>query len=71
MGVHAPHPHSMTQVISNGGYATDRFPFGGHEMVVTYPPGFMNPDQITMTVLATPTNPDRFLPATSARNAVR
>jgi hypothetical protein len=55
-----PHtPSQDTQVISNGGVPTT-FPFGGHEMVVTYPPGFMNPDQITMTVLATPWNPSTF-----------
>ncbi len=55
-----PHtPIQVTQVISNGGIPTN-FPFGGHEMVVTYPPGFMNPDQTTMTVLATPWNPSTF-----------
>ena len=55
-----PHTASQdTQVISNGGVPTN-FPFGAHQMVVTYPPGFMNPDQITMTVLATPWNPSTF-----------
>ncbi len=55
-----PHtPTMITQVIANGGMPTT-FPFGGHEMVVTYPTGFMNPDQTTMTVLATPTNPTTF-----------
>lgn len=55
-----PHtPIEDMQVISNGGTPTN-FPFGSHEMVVTYPPGFMNPDQIVMTVLATPWNPSTF-----------
>ncbi len=55
-----PHtPTVITQVIANGGLPTT-FPFGGHDMVVTYPTGFMNPDQTTMTVLATPTNPVIF-----------
>ncbi len=55
-----PHtPTQITQVIPPGGTQAT-YPFGGHEMAVTYPAGFTNPDQITMTVLATPTNPTTF-----------
>ena len=38
MGVYAAYAHEDTQVISNGGTPT-KFPFGSHEMAVTYPPG--------------------------------
>ncbi len=55
-----PHsPTQITQVIPPGGTQAT-YPFGAHEMAVTYPAGFMNPDQITMTVLATPTNQTTF-----------
>ncbi len=55
-------PHSssqVTQVIPPGGTPAT-YPFGSHDMVVTYPPGFTNPDGILMTVLATPWNRNTF-----------
>jgi hypothetical protein len=55
-----PHtPIGIQQVIPPGG-VPNNFVFGGHEMVVTYPPGFMNPQGILMTVLATPTDRNTF-----------
>ena len=55
-------PHSssqVTQVIPPGGTPAT-YPFGSHDMVVTYPPGFTNPDGILMTVQATPWNRNAF-----------
>jgi hypothetical protein len=55
-----PHsPTQITQVIPPGGQQAT-YPFGSHQMAVTYPAGFTNPDQITMTVLATPVNQQTF-----------
>src|SRR5262249_16206545 len=42
-----------------GGTEND-FNFGGHLQAVTYPPGFMNDGNLTMTVLATPVNQQTF-----------
>jgi len=55
-------PHSIiqvTQVIPPGGVPAT-YPFGGHDMVVTYPEGFINPNGILMTVRATPWNRNTF-----------
>lgn len=52
-------PVQITQVIPAGGTEND-YVFGGHQMGVTYPSGFMNPNGITMTVLETPVNQTTF-----------
>jgi len=58
-------PSQITQPIQNGGTLTD-FAFGGHQLGVTYPEGFMNNcqpgsnDCIMMTVTATPVNQQQF-----------
>jgi len=58
-------PSQITQPIQNGGTLTD-FAFGGHQMGVTYPTGFMNNCQpgnqncVLMTVTATPVNQQTF-----------
>ncbi len=56
-----PHsPSEVTQVIQSMGMETD-FTFGGHQLGVTYPTSFMNPNNsITMTVLETPVNQQTF-----------
>jgi hypothetical protein len=55
-----PHtPLKIQQIIPPGGQEAD-FIFGGHQFAVTYPNGFSNPDQILMTVLATPWNRNTF-----------
>ena len=52
-------PVQVTQILPPGGTEAD-FSFGGHQMAVKYPPGFQNPNGITMTVLETPTNQQVF-----------
>ena len=55
-----PHsPTQITKVIPPGGTEND-FSFGGHQLGVTYPSGFQNPNNIMMTVLATPVNQQTF-----------
>ena len=61
-----PHmPIQITKQLQNGGMPT-QFPFGGHQMDVTYPKGFMNqcdnndPNCIYMTVVATPVPQTQF-----------
>jgi hypothetical protein len=52
-------PVQVSEVIQPGGQPTD-FSFGGHQTTVTYPPGFSNPNNIVMTVTATPTDRVQF-----------
>jgi hypothetical protein len=52
-------PTQVTQIIPPGGTEAD-YTFGAHQLGVTYPSGFLNPNQITMTVLATPVNQQTF-----------
>ena len=52
-------PSQITQTIASGGNET-MFPFGEHQALVTYPTDFQNTGNITMTVLATPTNQATF-----------
>ena len=55
-------PHLATkvqQVIPPGGTPAT-YPFGAHDMVVTYPLGFINQGGILMTVLATPWDRNTF-----------
>ena len=58
-------PSQITLPIQNGGTLTD-FAFGGHQLGVTYPTGFMNNCQpgnqncFLMTVTATPVNQQTF-----------
>ncbi|HLI63705.1 MAG TPA: L-type lectin-domain containing protein [Terriglobales bacterium] len=52
-------PTLVTQIIPPGGVEAD-YTFGGHQLGVTYPSGFQNPDNITMSVLATPVNQQTF-----------
>ena len=52
-------PTQITQIIPPGGTEAD-YSFGGHQLAVTYPNGFQNPDNITMTVQATPVNQQTF-----------
>jgi len=52
-------PTQVTQIIPPGGIEAD-YSFGGHQLGVTYPDGFLNPNQLTMTVLATPVNQQTF-----------
>jgi hypothetical protein len=58
-------PTMITQPIQPGGTLTD-FPFGGHQLGVTYPNGFMNncdpgnKNCVLMTVTATPVNQQTF-----------
>jgi hypothetical protein len=52
-------PTEVTQIIPPGGTEAD-YTFGGHQLGVTYPSGFLNPTNITMTVLATPVNQQTF-----------
>jgi hypothetical protein len=52
-------PTEVTQIIPPGTVEAD-YSFGGHQLGVTYPSGFQNPNNITMTVLATPVNQQTF-----------
>ncbi len=52
-------PSQITQVIPPGG-TEDDFTFGDHQLGVTYPSSFQNPNGITQTVLATPVNQGTF-----------
>jgi hypothetical protein len=55
-----PHaPVMITKTIPPGGTEND-FIFGNYQQAVTYPPGFTNPQGITMTVVATPVNRNTF-----------
>ncbi len=55
-----PHtPLQITKLIPPGGQEND-FVFGGYQQAVTYPTGFSNPQNITMTVLATPWDRNTF-----------
>ena len=52
-------PSEITHTIPAGGVEDD-FTFGAHQFAVTYPVGFTNPQDITMSVLATPWNQQTF-----------
>jgi len=55
-----PHaPAHVSQIIPPGGVEAD-YPFGGHVFAVTYPFGFENTGDISMTVMATPANQQTF-----------
>lgn len=55
-----PHtPTTVTQVIQNGGM-DNHFVFGVHDTTVTYFPGFVNTNNISMSVTATPWDRDVF-----------
>jgi Legume lectin domain len=52
-------PSQVQQLIQPGGTQTV-FNFGEHQTTVTYPKGFMNDNNILMTVVATPTDRQMF-----------
>lgn len=52
-------PVQIQQVIQPGGTPTN-FIFGSHKTTVTYPQGFMNPNNIVMVVTATPVDRVQF-----------
>jgi hypothetical protein len=52
-------PTQITQVIPNGGIEAN-YVFGAHQAAVNYPAGFMNDNNIKMTVLETPWNQQTF-----------
>jgi len=52
-------PTQITQIIPPGGQEAD-YSFGAHQAGITYPQGFQNPGNITMTVLETPVNQQIF-----------